>query len=254
MLIERTNRSDGGTRGWLGDMAKACDHDWYYSNIIVGEEGHKPACAWLDKNHSYGLWTSAIQIHMEDFVALSNDYSNDTADYCRLPAMLFKHEHTYEFKGGAAIWNLAHPDDHFRYDLWTGPEGPDWLKKEDDWNEIMKNPSRHPGQGFKWSPHHSVNPPKRREPREASSRAFTHLIASPHALHSAQEICESETSHGPDFVSLSEGIFCDMDTKVHRPLCTAEGLDDGCYHWDSHSLIIDGERLARNYSHVVEWD
>ena len=34
--------ADGTHRGWLGDMGKGCDMDWYYSNIIVGDS-HKPS-------------------------------------------------------------------------------------------------------------------------------------------------------------------------------------------------------------------
>ena len=34
--------ADGSHRGWTGDMGRGCDRDWYYSNIIVGDD-HKPS-------------------------------------------------------------------------------------------------------------------------------------------------------------------------------------------------------------------
>lgn len=34
--------ADGTHRGWVGDMGKGCDRDWYYSNIILGDD-HKPS-------------------------------------------------------------------------------------------------------------------------------------------------------------------------------------------------------------------
>ena len=34
--------ADGSHRGWTGDMGKACNRDWYYSNVIVGDD-HKPS-------------------------------------------------------------------------------------------------------------------------------------------------------------------------------------------------------------------
>lgn len=34
--------ADLTSRGWVGDMAKGCGRDWYYSNIIVGDS-HKPS-------------------------------------------------------------------------------------------------------------------------------------------------------------------------------------------------------------------
>ena len=33
---------DGTRRGWLGDMGQACGKRWYYSNIVVGDDDHRP--------------------------------------------------------------------------------------------------------------------------------------------------------------------------------------------------------------------
>jgi hypothetical protein len=49
------------------------------------------------------------------------------------------------------------------------------------------------------------------------------LIISSYTGHSAVEVCESETSWGPDFVSLAEGIFCDMCQRQAYPLCSGTG-------------------------------
>jgi hypothetical protein len=46
-----------------------------------------------------------------------------------------------------------------------------------------------------------------------------HLVISEFAEHSAIEVCESESSWGPDFVSITEGIFCDMCERESYPLC-----------------------------------
>lgn len=45
------------------------------------------------------------------------------------------------------------------------------------------------------------------------------LIKSGSQYHSASELCGSATSYGPDFVSIHEGIFCDMDQKKVWPIC-----------------------------------
>ena len=34
--------ADGTTRGWLGDMGRACGRPYYYSHIFVGNDGHVP--------------------------------------------------------------------------------------------------------------------------------------------------------------------------------------------------------------------
>ena len=84
----------------------------------------------------------------------------------------------------------------------------------------------------------------------------TRLISSPRDDHAASKLCESETSHGPDFVSHSEGVFCDMGTKTQWPLCAegdgSEEMKD-CYRWKTHSLVTGGEHVARNYASVQEW-
>jgi hypothetical protein len=45
------------------------------------------------------------------------------------------------------------------------------------------------------------------------------LIKSQHKHHSAKQLCESNTSWGPDFISLAEGLYCDMDQKKTWPTC-----------------------------------
>lgn len=215
-------------------MGQSCGRDWYYSNIIVGNEHHKPYCTWIDQDHSNDIKTSALQIHMEDFVDLTSDLSDDAACWCNYPTMLFKERHTYQFnKYGNDIWNNAKPDKPGEYDIWNGPNKGDWGLES---GQIKKRTVRN-------------------HRRDASSvKAFTHLVASLHDSHSAHRLCESETSHGPDFVSLSEGVFCDMQTKALWPLCSEDGLSIECYHWDTHSLVTGTERVAKNYTHVEQWD
>ena len=79
------------------------------------------------------------------------------------------------------------------------------------------------------------------------------IIASHHAEHSSQELCASATSHGPDFVSFDENLFCDMSLKQIWPLCS-DDVRSKCYDWSSHS-IVDGWRRKREvkYARVEEW-
>ncbi|KAH0366719.1 hypothetical protein KCU65_g5153, partial [Aureobasidium melanogenum] len=53
------------------------------------------------------------------------------------------------------------------------------------------------------------------------------LIISNIASHSATNLCNSNTSWGPDFASPSEGKLCDMSTKTLYTLCSKEQVD-GC--------------------------
>ena len=97
---------------------------------------------------------------------------------------------------------------------------------------------------------------EKRQPKRRSPALANRLIASPRGQHLASTLCESETSHGPDFVSFSEGMFCDMETKVFYPLCDEkEGIVvDECYHWETHSLVTGGRHVAKNYEHVEQWE
>lgn len=44
---------DGTPRGWLGDMGQACGKRYYYSNIVVGDNDHRPCkyCIWNSCGH-----------------------------------------------------------------------------------------------------------------------------------------------------------------------------------------------------------
>ena len=46
-----------------------------------------------------------------------------------------------------------------------------------------------------------------------------HLTISHHSDHTATVVCQSETSWGPDFVSVVEGLYCDMCEKMLWNLC-----------------------------------
>lgn len=79
------------------------------------------------------------------------------------------------------------------------------------------------------------------------------IIGSQHAEHSALELCASETSHSPDFVSFYEGVFCDMGTKSPWPLCLGSvGVE--CYKWETHSLVGKDGETRKEYDDVKTWE
>lgn len=81
-----------------------------------------------------------------------------------------------------------------------------------------------------------------------------------HAGQAAQELCESATSWGPDFVG-SDGRFCDMDAKTLHPLCSCEDVDD-CVEIDDEAKVVKKRStvarrsvhtIHRSYSKVSKW-
>ncbi|KAK6006582.1 hypothetical protein QM012_006992 [Aureobasidium pullulans] len=76
------------------------------------------------------------------------------------------------------------------------------------------------------------------------------LIISDIASHSAVNLCNSQTSWGPDFVSSTEGKLCDMATKTLYTLCSKEQVD-GCVKIDteptdgaSQTASVASQRLS----------
>lgn len=88
---------------------------------------------------------------------------------------------------------------------------------------------------------------------QMSSRNVTsrdpRVISSPYDVHSAQNLCGSASSKGPDFVSLGESIYCD---NIQWPLCSASIVTD-YYDWSTHSLVTPRRLMARDYRRVFQW-
>lgn len=82
------------------------------------------------------------------------------------------------------------------------------------------------------------------------------LVKSMIASHSAVDVCESDTSVVPDFVSIADGMYCDMGKKELLPLC-APVLIGKCFSLDTASVLLDNvfgvvESVFR-YSSIEEW-
>lgn len=68
-------------------------------------------------------------------------------------------------------------------------------------------------------------------------RHKNHLVSSDYKYHSAKELCNSETSLGPDFVNLREGIFCDMGAKQIWPICNDDsGITHACFNYTNRTM------------------
>ncbi|KAI1131669.1 hypothetical protein F5Y10DRAFT_262046 [Nemania abortiva] len=97
---------------------------------------------------------------------------------------------------------------------------------------------------------------RRLGPRQ-SQRSDDRLIVSHIPGHSAIEVCESETSWGPDFVSMAEGLYCNMETHELLPLC-GNGLTKGCFEINgtvgAATIAVGDSKKIMKPSKVVEWN
>lgn len=203
---------NGAQWAWYGDIGYTCGADWYPSSFKVGDGTYTPKCVWIDHDYSNGLRFQGLSLHMPDFASTTDrveEYNNDQDTLCKSsPRMKF--------------WTSIVPDaivPFFNPPLVYTDGGAD------------SNPSR------------VIDKQKRSS--IASSRPFKrdngnfkpgHLVISNIQTHSAKEVCESETSIGPDFVSTVEGIFCDTEVKEWWYLCSGS-ITTGCFNLHTQSMV-----------------
>ncbi|KAF2171031.1 hypothetical protein M409DRAFT_19004 [Zasmidium cellare ATCC 36951] len=87
------------------------------------------------------------------------------------------------------------------------------------------------------------------------------IIISNFTDHSAEGLCNSDSSCGPDFVG-PDGKFCDMATKTLSPLCSTANVD-GCVGVDAESTTVTKRSTVarrsvntvhKSYGRVSQWD
>jgi len=82
------------------------------------------------------------------------------------------------------------------------------------------------------------------------------VIISSLSQHTATRLCDSDSSSGPDFVSYSENLYCDMSLKQSFPLCS-EAAQEECYDVDNLTLrsgALAKRGLERRHDSSLIWD
>ena len=215
---------DGTKKAWYGDVGKTCGADWYHSQLKTGDDDYQPSCIWIDQNGSNGLRYQGFGLHIDDFAATSERAAqyNDNRDLMCNAAPRFKMYEKMTSKDYIPFFSppleyvakeLTDSDPAAVLDKkrWVMPkEGPNIKKTDIDADPKPKMV-------------------RRQDPGQAKGgKTFNTVIISKSQNHSAKELCDSGSSVGPDFVSLDEQLFCDMDTRKTWPLCSA-AKTDGCF-------------------------
>ncbi|KAL8873503.1 MAG: hypothetical protein Q9174_001040 [Haloplaca sp. 1 TL-2023] len=223
------NWADNQGFAFDGSWFKWCNMDWYHSSISLQTstgDSFVPPCGWLDSDASKGHILQGFRVDMLELRNIPNINTwdkNDVQKYCT---------QTFQFSGSSQI----------RYEkgnLDTVGEG-DTTEKRD------------------------VDPPKSTT-NETLSVTDTaghrkKLVVSTYRGQSAQELCDSTTSRGPDFVSLDEEKYCDMSEKKVYELCSGRFTRD-CFSLDRHSKRIRrrnggsgiNDAVHREYDKVDQW-
>lgn len=95
---------------------------------------------------------------------------------------------------------------------------------------------------------------RREQLRVKGDYCVDQLRISHHAEHSARELCGMERSWGPDFVSVVEGLYCDMCERDLYPLCANE-QQTNCFDVDER-VLRGSESLwqrVKKYVSVEVW-
>lgn len=178
----------------------------------------QPFCTWLDYDHTNNLNTGAMQIHMTDFSQSPGNLSTTTKEYyCDPKRMIFRRDATRN--------DVVTPS------LWPFTVG-----------------------GTKRAVDARSHESSRHNTSSRSSAFASRLITSKHREHSAAELCADGSSYGPDFVSLYENTFCDMESKTAWPLCSKD-VKTGCFDYASYTLLSRRGVVERGlgYDDVTVW-
>lgn len=242
-ISQVTVSGNGANWVWMGDIARTCGADWYHSNNIIGSGTYMPSCGWLDKDHSNGLSYVAYWMHMPDFngaKGLLDEYQAHKENLCgsRARFSLIKSWSTNK-KYNAEKFLETYKPKFFDPPLKYNEDGSDDAGPKGDFAPLFA-PGKTRAKRNDDETELSLN-------TTAASKVFRpgHVVISEHAAHGAVELCESESSRGPSFVSMEEKVYCDMSTKTRYPLCSST-VTSVCFDVDTKQLLGKPRRHARD--------
>lgn len=224
---------------------------------MVGTNEHTPNCTWIDGDHSDGRQDNQIPyqgfgLHLIDF-----DGSDGRAlQYKQHPETLCDSKprfHMYEEMNATTWIPIFHPNLEY-YD--TNHTDKDFSKLHTD-GIIPPNPDEDKDNTPPFIP---TIERKRSLRRHRRAIGEGELVVSHHVAHSARSLCTSLTSVGPDFVSVEEGVYCDMTHRSTFPICPhTEGLESCCFNYNStefegNCTIHSKRALKKRYTTVRLWE
>ena len=232
----------GTKRLFMGETGFTCNIDWFHSTALIGTQ--RPKCIWIDRDHSNGLRFQGMGIHLPSFSnsndptagqGLAAEYQNDTDTMCKSPPR-FKMYESINTEDPILFFFPPFTEDSFNDD-----------GSDKDISKIINNPGRKTdingdlaNQACENSgcPHiiGQIDQNPNTNKRQAKAPwASDQLIVSHYDEHSAMELCNSEYSRGPDFVSKTEMKYCDMDTKTAWDVCSSSSATC-CFDLDTQRM------------------
>lgn len=254
--------------GWSGDWGRMCKQDWYYSRSTWGKQAdgtaYVPNCMWIDggKGKKHQLEEFLINLnYMLGNGSTGIDQQGDpnkTATYCD-SAFKFSSDTTNNHNVGVPNGLNGGAVDG------AGPERRDRIKAvpgKHHSGSVAPYPTGTKGAApfATGTATGTAAITSATGTLKTKSGMETQLVVSDFDHHSAIELCEHPRSYGPDFVSLAEGVFCDMSERKHYPLCSKEVTKD-CFSVDKATKKVhkrdgasrQGDQQFRSYGDVHTW-
>ncbi|KAI7199682.1 hypothetical protein KC324_g3129, partial [Hortaea werneckii] len=203
-----------GNDDWVfsGGLAERCNiAPWYPSDNLLGydqdQNPHRPDCFW-DGDGSIGGDRTAVSVYLPNFMTQRDGSYNDDPSVAK-----------YYNDDGSGLTYFSPPPD-------------------------IDNGSNLGKRGSDEYPRPDMD--KRQEGSLLGSigrllvQNNTRLIQSDLPEHSASRVCDSDSSWGPSFISIGEGTFCDMSSKILYPVCGGEKDTGGVQCFDLVTRALKG--------------
>ncbi|GAP85847.1 hypothetical protein SAMD00023353_1401440 [Rosellinia necatrix] len=231
---------NGEEYGWVGDWGRQCGGSWYYSNVYISASSYTPDCLWIDGNNNQPQ--TGFQIHWPEF-------ANDNPIPDSLEGQHTKIDHLCN--SGPPFQMHTYPDKDPRSIMYWAPRSGRSLSDK----RVLETATSY------GPPKHAVSArfESEQDYNEANQTTTPQLIGmsmviSDSEKHSAEDLCNSATSYGPDFMNIKSEIFCRMSDKTIWPICNAANIIDNCFNTGLSQLVLNGIATRDEpYHNVIDW-
>jgi len=278
--------ASGDKLQFFGDVGHTCGAAWYPSNLNVPTTDNPqftPNCLWIDSpdRGTGDKFAEGFSFHAKDF----GTSKTRAAGYQSSPDSLCKSLPRFHMWGADLTSEMQcipvfdppvvyQQDGSDPSDLSTIINNPGKVNCDPGPNQQptiqQYNQLRRVSMGGRngASPNYGV---KKRSTTGRRTAIFDpcqdkRLIVSNWDTHSATDVCMSQSSRGPDFISKAENLYCDMCTKTLYDVCSAT-INTGCFDLPSNNLKpgpnhhaqgglvarMVGEGQDKNFSSVHQW-
>ena len=256
---------NGLSYAWTGDVGKACGAEWYPQSNPIDTASNVPVCIWIDTNGDDGHIWKGFNIHLPSFSAPTEIQSKRLDQWKDNRDLMCKSEPRFSMYKDISLDNQIRVFDGPYNPSQEGVDNATQILDAGAWklSEVPHNPHERlcaekggtcpPGGASALEDlKEKANPSRRARRNHVKRQAWMveQLVVSNLESHSATELCESGTSNGPDFVSMAEGLFCDMSEKQVWPLCSDTTAG---YCFDMDSQTIRGSSISTSTNSKVPY-